>query len=494
MALAKRLRGSRGGLISAALVVAATQSACGDEYLDANVPWELVSELRPDEPGSTDLFRFGSGDTVVSFASPGGNFRLHYTQAGANAVPSADADTSGVPDFIEQAADIYEDVLAFYRDELGFLAPLSDASLPHNGGDGRFDVYFIDFAGSADGAFRQDDCDGDQCIGYMVQENDFASYGYSSRLEGTRVLASHEFFHAIQAAYDSNQGGILGEGSAVWATEQFDPTLDDFEHLADGYLDRPERSLDTPLPGPVDPFSYGSSVFFQFLSERYERDVIRKLYERVVEDGDEPTWFTQLALMLGQDYGSSFAEAFTDFATWNIYTGARADAAVAYDRGGELSQVKSTTVQAPVSNALRVFYASTQYFVVPAAGRTELVAELVSADEELGSLRLIVAAMAGNTVLQQAVVEGGARATLTMGDASVVMIGVANTTTSGNSAKPTLCVGTAKEVAACRKAVVGDEGGGGDDGGGGCSATGPAQELAAFAVLLGLVTLRRRGP
>src|SRR5690606_35560108 len=98
---------------------------------------------------------------------------------------------------------IYDEVLAAYVGRLGFRAPLADGSLLDNGGDARFDVYLLDFGGSADGSFRVDACGQDgalptQCAGFMVQENDFAGYAYPSVRYANRLLAAHELFHAVQ--------------------------------------------------------------------------------------------------------------------------------------------------------------------------------------------------------------------------------------------------------------------------------------------------------
>ena len=89
---------------------------------------------RPDTPGTTELFRYEASDVVEAHDSPGGAFRVHFTRAGTNAVPLRDDDASGVPDHVERVAVIYDEVLAFYRDELGFRAPLGDGSLADAGG------------------------------------------------------------------------------------------------------------------------------------------------------------------------------------------------------------------------------------------------------------------------------------------------------------------------------------------------------------------------
>lgn len=493
----------RCGALRIAPLLLVALAACESGQVRITHPPAFQAALRPDDAASTDMFRFASTDVVETHASPSGDFLIHFTRDGPNKVPSADVDGNGVPDFVEKVGLVYDEVLGFYRDELGFDAPLNDATVSSNGGDARFDVYLLDFGGSADGAFRTDRCSSDgTCVGYMVQENDFAGYGYSSSTEAIRILASHEFFHAVQAAYDNEQGSVLGEGTAVWATEAFDPTLDDFEHFADGYLDNPDRSLDKPLPGPVDPFSYGSGIFFYFLAERYAPSLIRVLWENCRADDSAstgPTWLSLLPAVLAAEAQTSFADAFTEFAIWNLHTSYFADSSVAYPNAAELPPVKMTEVTAPhVDEALRVFYASSQYFAFTLDGRTELGAALVGAPDTLQDLRLVVATRHDGEILEVVDADDVTAAPVldTSGASSAVVI-VVNTTTSGESKKPGLCIGTPAELAACRAALAppaNDTAPPREDEGG-CaagSAAGPAWMLVGALLLLARRASTRR--
>ncbi|MBX3247542.1 MAG: hypothetical protein KF901_10230 [Myxococcales bacterium] len=395
---------------------------------------------RPDTPGTTELFRYEAEDIVESHPSPGGAFRVHFTRLGVHAVPARDDDESGVPDHVERVAEIYDEVLAFYR-ELGFRAPLSDASIVDNGGDDRFDVYLLDFGGSADGAFRTDACGVDgarptQCVGFMVQENDFVGYGYPTVTYASRLLASHELFHAVQAAYHAGRGSVLGEGTAVWASKVFDATLRDLEHFARGYLDNTDRPIDRPLPGPIDPFSYGTGIFFRFLEERYEPDLIRALWEGT----ETEEWMPALDGLLMLDHGTSFGEAFREFAEWNLFTGPRADTTRAYSDGARFPLVKTTAVTLPHrAPALRVFHASAHYFVAPPAGRGPVTAALVGDAE---GLELFLALRRLDEIT---LVSPGADASM----ANEVIAVVVNPSLAGSARRPDLCFGGLAEVEAC---------------------------------------------
>jgi hypothetical protein len=419
----------------------------------------FMAATRPDSGTSAELFQFDASDVVESHASPGDRFLIHYTREGPNAVPAADDDGGGVPDHVEHIGAVYDEVLAFYTGALSYREPLSDAEIDDNGGDGRFDVYLVDFAGAADGAFRQDACAQLACAGFMVQENDFAGYDYPSKDYANRLLASHELFHAVQAAYDVGQGSVLGEGTAVWASERFDPDQDDLELFADGYLSTTERTLDRAGTGPVDGFSYGAGIFFEFLSERFGDEVVRELWAAAA---GESRWLLALDALLAQQHGSSFAEAFAEFSTWNLMTGARADPARSYARGHDYPPVAQVQATGPlVDERLRVFAASSRAFDVDPAGRAQMTAALVSRepDDDLAGLRLILAPVRDGAVEDLVSVDPAAGATpplLDTAGASSLLVLVVNTRLEGDSARPGLCVGDATEVGACAQDLVGD--------------------------------------
>ncbi len=475
--------------------------------------------LRPDDPASNDLFRFAPGDQVESFDSSGGGIRVHFTRAGQHKVPPLDADADGTPDYVEEVAAIYDEVLAFYTGPLALKAPLADGML---GGNGRFDVYLVDFARAADGAFRVDGCrseNASQCFGYIVQENDFAGYGYKSTTAAVRILASHEFFHAIQAAYDSGQGSVFSEGTAVWATERFDPSLTDFEGFLRGYLQAPDRSLDLEPTGPVDPFTYGSAIFFRFLEERFGVELVPALLA-ASEDGAggvaDPYWLDALDAML-QAKGSDFAEAFAEFGEWNLLTGAFAQNGRGFAEAASYPQVKVEQGQAPLFvERGRYFHASTQYFGVAPGARTAMTAALVPHPGDgvaLEGMRLTLGVQRQNTFgpLQRIQELSAGTETVETDGAFRLVVIVSNTLRQGTSRRPSLCVGTVEEVAACQ-AVILDQADAGtpeppvdagmepqtpaapeEEVGCGCSGGGSHAALMSTLLVLGLLPFRMGG-
>ncbi|MFN7134617.1 MAG: hypothetical protein ACK4N5_21235, partial [Myxococcales bacterium] len=107
----------------------------------------------------------------------------------------------------------------------------------------------------------------------------------------------------------------------------------------------------------------------------------------------------------------------------------------------------------------RYFYASTQYFSLEVKGRKAMTAALVphEGDETpLEGMRLLLAVQQGDTFVSRTLlvpVDGGAQAIDTDG-AFRIVVAVINTARQGSSRRPSLCVGTVEEVAACRAAIV----------------------------------------
>ncbi len=435
-----------------------------------------TAAARPDDPGS-DLFSFDVGDEVLTFDSA--RFRFHYSLAGTHAIPAADDDASGVPDHLEELAEIYEGALELYV-ELGYRAPVSDENQGDNGGDGRFDVYLVDFALTADGAYRPENCIAavpnasgarapEVCSGFMVQENDFRGYGYPSVSIANRTVASHELFHAVQAAYDNGQGAVMAEGTAVWASERFDPSLFDLEGFSSGYLDDAETSLDSPSSGAVDPFSYGAAVFFLSLSERYGDDVLLHLWEHT-ENGaagiDDPFWFDVIDGVLQEDAGVTFADAFTEFSAWTLFTGRRADAARGFAHGEDLSEREAEVLELPVDRASFVVFTSSSRLVrVVPRGRSQVAVALSGDPVNFDGMTLFLLPIDLNAGPKELVsvsdVAAGGIVDLGIDDELLVLL--VNARQQGQGARPTLCIGDEAEVAACTAAEGEGEGEGEGD-------------------------------
>jgi hypothetical protein len=459
------------------VVMVALASACGPDgvRVDAIAPFQQA--LRPDNPVG-DMFEFDAGDVVETFDSAGGDFRVHFTRAGTHAVDLTDDSSDGTPDFVEEVALVYDQAITFYE-SLGFERPLVDGTV--GGGSDRFDIYLVDFGGAGDGAFRVDSCDSDQCIGFMVQENDFAGYGYPSPVIGVRTVGSHELFHSVQAVYDADQGAILSEGTATWATERFAPELPDFEHQVDDYLDNPDQALDKGR-------GYGHAIFFQYLDERFGSDFILALWQACVNGARgvaNPYWLDEIDGVLQAEAGVSFVDTFVTFATWNLYTAARADSAY-YENGAEYPPVARSEVSPPYTEEMRSFYGSTLYGSARVSDRQAMTAALVADNPaELADLHLVLAVdcAGGYTEVRTLADPIAGTETVATAGANRLLVAVVNSATASVIRRPNLCIGDPDEVRACIDAILPPTPAPKDDGG--CAA-------AAGLPWLGIPLLMRR--
>lgn len=399
-----------------------------------------ASADRPDTPGTSALFHFAEGDTVETHDTA--RVRVHFTRAGDHAVPLEDANSDGVPDFVENVGAIYEQALEHYTGT-GFLPPRSDEAEAENGGDARFDVYLVDFYGSADGSFVREACTEERCTGYMVQENDFAGYGYPSALIGSRIVGSHELFHAIQAAYDEHQGSVYSEGLATWATEHFDGSLFDFERAIGGYFAKADRPLPSEAGGLLDRFAYGSAIFFRFLEERFGVDFLVALAEHTQNGAGgvmDPSWFDALQLLL-EDEGTTFADEYITFATWNMLTGARAGG-MGYTNAADYPELTTRPIELPFEDERpRHFYAAARYYEGSAGGRREIAAALVNEES------VLLVGLENSTGTWRS---WGPATELRMPVSERFLIAAINPATEGPSARSTVCIGTPVEVQQCQ--------------------------------------------
>lgn len=289
--------------------------------------------------------RYEPGVALLSFAPPDSGVRVWYVLDTADAVPADDtAPADGIPDYVADVAAVADESHRIYVDELGFRAPLADTDfLPdaEAGGDERLDIYLLDF-GEADGAFNAEACTPEDaavehCTGYMMVENDFAETSYPSLEIAVRVVVSHEYFHAVQNAYDAGQDIKWSEGSAVWAEELAYPEQDDYEGFVSRFLEKTFRPFDRASGASFgDPYPYGAALWPTFLTERYGAGIVRQVWEACEGDVD---FIAAAADVLELEHGVTLSEAWLEFSHWNLFTGERANPARAYADAAGLPSV-----------------------------------------------------------------------------------------------------------------------------------------------------------
>ncbi len=287
----------------------------------------------PDTPPGTDVGY--SVDEATPVCDP--NVCIHYVTTTANAVPVADAaGTIGVPDYVESVAGVIAGVWAFEVDELGYRAPKSDATSSNDGGGPELDVYLTNLGD--DGLYGYCTSDDPRLNGgyrhfdfsaYCVLDNDFspAEFGYRDTTLPLQVTAAHEFFHAVQFAYDLYEDAWFMEATATWIEDELYDTIDDNrQYLATSPLSNPTIALDKSAGLRV----YGDWIFFRYLSESLGAgpavapDVVREIWLKAdgAPGGRDLFSSEAVAAVLNNSTKSgqpwSFAGAFRDFGAWNV--------------------------------------------------------------------------------------------------------------------------------------------------------------------------------
>lgn len=330
-------------------------------------PLLLATAIAPRPTLGVGLYHYEDDDVIESIDGDNGVVRVHYSVEGPNQCRMTDEDADGVPDFAELVAEHAEAVLLNLEDA-GFRSPLSEADmgLDELGGSGAFDFYLVDFNGTGDGQFGADACDGNLCSGFMMMENDFYGYGYSSMDTAVATLTSHELFHAVQAAYAADQPSWLAEGTAVWAELFYDPESEDFMTWSGRYLEEPSRPLDRPPGGAFTGWEYGTGLFFGFLDAYAGTETLVSIQEELAVQGGEADLEAIEASVVA--VGADFDEAWHAFSAWNLATGPRAGGIESYPYAERLDEVPPTNHGATLVDDERVYPLSTAYLRVDHPG------------------------------------------------------------------------------------------------------------------------------
>ena len=193
-------------------------------------------------------------------------------------------------------------------------APISDngsANPTADNPDDRLDVYLEDLGSEGYyGYCTSDDTSGaHQVAAYCALDDDFARSQFGALpLNSLRVTAAHEFFHAIQFAFDVSEATWFMEGSATWAEDVvYNWINDNYQYLFSSPITRSR----TPLDYAGGSYPYGSFIFFKYASQRLGNDVVRRFWNGAI---GAPRSAPAIRSVIGTTAWPAF---FTLFASWN---------------------------------------------------------------------------------------------------------------------------------------------------------------------------------
>jgi len=255
---------------------------------------------RPDGASSFNGEPTWEFDAIPRVVCEGGRpLCFHWDDNASNrdSPPPADSNpANGIPDQVDDTMAVLDNVWDTEITGLGYRQPLDDSSTTLNHGPGaQLDIYIADLG--IYGLFGYCTSDDPHAFAfsapwdvsaYCVLDDDYRQqqYGFGQTpLEFLEVTAAHEFFHAVQFAYDWFEDLALMEGTAMWMEGQVYPAvIDRINYLNRSALAHPGVPLDTGGGG----YEYGAWLFWRFLSEKVfanDPTIIREIWERADGSG-----------------------------------------------------------------------------------------------------------------------------------------------------------------------------------------------------------------
>jgi hypothetical protein len=240
----------------------------------------------------------------------GDRFRVHYTRSGSDAVSRA---------YAESVASYIAHSFRLQVDSLNWAPPPPDFGL---GGDDRYDIYIKALPSGIGGycapEYSYPNPYPDGATSYIAVANNLSIGGF------LKVVCAHEFNHACQFRYSSEEESFWYENTAVWMEDVCYEEINDYV----GYLSSSPGPLTTPYY-PINTFiqgglyQYAGGIWAMYLEDRFDTDCLRKIWERqgVVNGNNTLEGFDYV---LRNFYNSNLNNALKEYGIWRYFTGQRA--------------------------------------------------------------------------------------------------------------------------------------------------------------------------
>ena len=254
---------------------------------------------------------YGDGYTVPAKMKCSTHLCLHWVTSTQEAPPSQT--------WVNTTLTTMNKVWAFEVGSLGYRHPLFDGS---KGGNDKLDVYLADVGSKgyygycAPEAYKPGNHD--LASGFCVLDNDFSTQQFGAPpMLSLKVTAAHEFFHAVQYAYDVNEDRWMMEATATWMEERFaDGANDNRQYLPHGQLGDPTVPLDKF--GFSGTWQYGNWLFFELLSQKYGVGVVRSVWGKAAAFQGAPNAYSLAALRLVlKSHATTLPRVYASFAGGN---------------------------------------------------------------------------------------------------------------------------------------------------------------------------------
>ncbi len=241
---------------------------------------------RPSDSSDHDSF----GNEASASPLCDAHFCVHWGTAAAAAPPGRDANSNGIPDYVEEVLAAGDRSFAVENTQLGWRVAPSDGTKgarKGRGGDGQTDVYITGLGRGLYGYSTTDaGASGRREAGYLVVDNDYSTFR-GTPVKLMQVTFAHEYNHILQFGYDSFQDLWMFESTATYMENNVYPDIDDYLH----YVPAVAKNPFTPLAEvPRHAFKlYGEAVWNHYLASRWGDAVVRNAW--AVSDSVSPADF-----------------------------------------------------------------------------------------------------------------------------------------------------------------------------------------------------------
>ncbi len=251
----------------------------------------------------------------TSIMSTKNNFRIHYNKSGSAAPEQTDNNKNGIPDFVDSVNYYFEYALDNLTNTLKYEGLLPDNNY---GGGSEYDIYIKDLSSGNYGYTTFEDMvSGVDAIQryttFITIDNDFRDL-YTSGMNGLKITAAHELFHAIQIGrYGAWMDDIYYyEIFSTWIETYLFPGIKDYYQ----YLNTFFTSTNRPL---WNHSGYDLTIWGIFIAKKYSPAALKTILEGFKKYS--PIKATDAALKY---YGASLVTEYADFANWIYFTSYRA--------------------------------------------------------------------------------------------------------------------------------------------------------------------------
>lgn len=280
--------------------------------LDASERRQAAAVLARPTDGDADPY--GHGYTARAKRTCSGHFCLHWVDRTEDAPPSRT--------WVTRNLRSLNRVWRHHIGTMGYRPPVQDGA---RGGNKLFDVYLKELGSKGLYGYcapeRRKPGTKFLASGYCVLDNDFARSQYGAPPgDSLRVTAAHEFFHAIQFAYDYGEDQWFMEATATWMEERFaDDVNDNRQYLPYGQVGQPAESLDFFNASGFN--QYGNWPFFENLSSRYGNRIVRRAWEQAGAFAGAPDKYSTQAIKSVLGSRGGFENVFRAYTAHNTIPG-----------------------------------------------------------------------------------------------------------------------------------------------------------------------------